>query len=56
MTDIATTEQQPHAVKSQRAVREMFARFAELGLLDMAKIWQLAKPEQCARIQDLSRK
>lgn len=42
--DLAATEQELRALKNQHADGEAFIRFAELGLLVIANIWQLAKP------------
>jgi hypothetical protein len=53
VADIAASEQELRVLKNQRADREAFIRFAELGLVDIANIWQLAKPEQRARVQNL---
>jgi site-specific DNA recombinase len=51
--EIAVTEQELRALSSKRATQEAFVRFAELQLVDLANVWQIASPDQRQRVQNL---
>jgi site-specific DNA recombinase len=51
--EIAVLEQELQAINSSRATMDAFVRFAELQLMDIARAWQIADPEQRQRVQNL---
>ena len=50
---IATIEGELRAIDSNGAKLESFIRFAELRLMDMAEVWEIASPDQRQRVQNL---
>jgi site-specific DNA recombinase len=51
--EIARIESKVREINSRRADADSFVRFAELQLVDIAKIWQIAGPEARQRVQNL---
>ena len=51
--EIAVIEDELRTLDSQRNTMDVFVRFAELLLMDVARAWQIAKPEQRQRVQNL---
>ncbi len=51
--DVQAIEEKLRALDSARATSDAFVQFAELQLTDMAHVWRIASPEQCARVQNL---
>lgn len=50
---ILEMEDRLRACASDRATADSFVRFAELQVMDMAKVWRMANPEQRERVQNL---
>jgi hypothetical protein len=51
--EIAVAEQELQAISSNKGTQDAFIRFAELHLMDIARAWQIAEPEQRQRVQNL---
>jgi hypothetical protein len=51
--EIARIESKVREINSRRAAADSFVRFAELHLVDIAKVWQIAGPEARQRVQNL---
>jgi hypothetical protein len=51
--EIVAIEQELRLIESSRATLESFIQFAELLLLDIARAWEIAGPEQRQRVQNL---
>ena len=51
--EIAVTEQELQDIHSKRTALGAFVRFAELHLMDIARAWEIAEPEQRQRVQNL---
>ena len=51
--EIAVTEQELRTINFQRGTQDAFLRFAEIHLMDIAGVWQIAGPEQRQRVQNL---
>jgi site-specific DNA recombinase len=51
--EIAVIEDELRTLDSQLNTMDVFVRFAELLLMDIAGAWQIAKPEQRQRVQNL---
>jgi hypothetical protein len=52
-SETAAAEQDLRDIESSRGTLSAFVRFAELHLLDIARAWQIAEPEQRQRVQNL---
>jgi hypothetical protein len=52
-TEITALEQRLHALHTDDIEFDAFLRFGQAMLLDMAKAWQLAEPEQKIGVQEL---
>ena len=53
VNEIARIESEIREINSRRDAADSFVQFAELQLLDIAKAWQIANPEQRQRVQNL---
>jgi site-specific DNA recombinase len=51
--EITTTEEELRALDSRQITQDAFLRFTKIHLMDVAGAWQLAKPEQRHRVQNL---
>ena len=51
--EIAATEKELRALDSRRITQDAFLRFTRVHLMDLAGAWQVAKPEQRHRVQNL---
>jgi site-specific DNA recombinase len=51
--EIAATEKELRALDSRQMTQDAFLRFTRVHLMDVAGAWQLAKPEQRHRVQNL---
>jgi site-specific DNA recombinase len=51
--EIALAEQELQDIRTKRATLGAFVRFAELHLMDIARAWEIAEPEQRQRVQNL---
>ena len=51
--EIARLEQELQDTRSDRATLDAFIRFSELLLLDIARAWEIADPDQRQRVQNL---
>ena len=52
-SEITATEGELESIESSRATTESFVQFAELLLVDIARAWEIAGPEQRQRVQNL---
>jgi hypothetical protein len=51
--EIAATEKELRTLDSRQGTQDAFLRFTKIHLMDVAGAWQLAKPEQRHRVQNL---
>ena len=51
--EIGAIEAELRLIESDAGKMESFIRFAELRLVDMAQVWEIASPEQRQRVQNL---
>jgi transcriptional regulator with XRE-family HTH domain len=47
------TKQELQAIGSQKETQDAFMRFAEILLMDIARAWEIARPEERQRVQNL---